>query len=128
MGREFVVEPAVDTPPLPLRLSLGGGGISRSFWLSPGARVAPPEFVPSRHRCRLDKVYRPRNIHLKRIIQSRLPLLKKMSAKSTSSIALHGKSYRLPQRPTVVVCIDGFDPEYLQSGIEDSILPTWHSS
>lgn len=50
-----------------------------------------------------------------------------MSAKSTPSIALHGKTYCLPQRPTVVVCIDGFDPEYLQSGIEDSILPNMAS-
>ena len=50
-----------------------------------------------------------------------------MSAKSTPSIALHGKTYRLPQRPTVVVCIDGFDPEYLQSGIKDGILPNMAS-
>lgn len=46
-----------------------------------------------------------------------------MSVKSTPSITLHGRTYRLPQQPTVVVCIDGFDPEYLQAGIEDGILP-----
>ncbi|UNI18339.1 hypothetical protein JDV02_004612 [Purpureocillium takamizusanense] len=47
-----------------------------------------------------------------------------VSARDTTSVELHGKSYSLPQRPTVVVCVDGFDPEYLQAGIEDGILPT----
>lgn len=46
-----------------------------------------------------------------------------MSVKSTPFITLHGRTYRLPQQPTVVVCIDGFDPEYLQAGIDDGILP-----
>ncbi|KAJ5408159.1 hypothetical protein N7509_002042 [Penicillium cosmopolitanum] len=43
------------------------------------------------------------------------------------SVQLHGRTYNLPQRPTVVVCIDGFDPEYLQAGIEDGILPNMSS-
>lgn len=47
-----------------------------------------------------------------------------MSAPGKSSITLHGKSYNIPTRPTVVVCIDGFDPEYLTSGLEKGILPT----
>lgn len=34
--------------------------------------------------------------------------------KSWSHIELHGRKYRSPSRPTVVVCVDGFDPEYLQ--------------
>lgn len=42
-------------------------------------------------------------------------------------IALHGRSYDLPQAPTVVVCIDGFDPTYLQAGVEDGIIPTMAS-
>lgn len=37
---------------------------------------------------------------------------------------LHGRAYRLPTGPTVVICIDGFDPSYLAAGIEDWILPT----
>ena len=41
-----------------------------------------------------------------------------------ASISLHGRTYALPTRPTVVVCVDGFDPTYLQCGIEDNIIPT----
>ena len=40
------------------------------------------------------------------------------------SITLHGRTYLLPQRPTVVICVDGFDPSYLTAGITDGILPT----
>lgn len=40
------------------------------------------------------------------------------------SITLHGKTYNLPKRPTVVICVDGFDPTYLDQGIADGILPT----
>lgn len=38
-------------------------------------------------------------------------------------VQVHGKLYQVPQRPTVVVCIDGFDPEYLEQGCQDAILP-----
>ncbi|KAJ5112545.1 hypothetical protein N7532_000590 [Penicillium argentinense] len=43
------------------------------------------------------------------------------------SIQLHGRTYKVPQRATVVICIDGFDPEYLAAGIEDGILPSMAS-
>ncbi|ETI25651.1 phosphonoacetate hydrolase [Cladophialophora carrionii CBS 160.54] len=43
--------------------------------------------------------------------------------KSRSSFELHGRKYKLPERPTVVICIDGFDPEYLEQGISDVVLP-----
>ena len=46
---------------------------------------------------------------------------------SRSTIELHGRVYKLPQRPTVVICIDGFDPEYLERGIADGILPNMAS-
>ena len=46
------------------------------------------------------------------------------AANEHNGIKLHGRSYQLPSRPVVVVCIDGFDPEYLQVGIYDGILPT----
>ena len=39
------------------------------------------------------------------------------------TIALNGKRYRRPQRPTVVVCVDGFDPAYLDDGIASGVLP-----
>lgn len=49
-----------------------------------------------------------------------------ISARATS-VELHGKIYQLPRQPTVVVCIDGFDPEYLHAGIKAGILPTMES-
>jgi len=36
---------------------------------------------------------------------------------------LHGRKYQLPRQPTVIVCVDGFDPEYLEAGCSDGILP-----
>lgn len=39
------------------------------------------------------------------------------------SIHINGNSYRWPQRPVVVVCIDGGDPEYLHRFLADGALP-----
>lgn len=39
------------------------------------------------------------------------------------SIELHGRKYQLPRQPTVVVCVDGFDPTYLEKGCAEGILP-----
>ena len=39
-------------------------------------------------------------------------------------IELNGRNYRRPQHPTVVICIDGCDPEYLDRGIPDGVFPT----
>lgn len=39
-------------------------------------------------------------------------------------IMVNGRAYALPKRPTVVICLDGFDPEYLHRGIADGVLPT----
>jgi phosphonoacetate hydrolase len=39
-------------------------------------------------------------------------------------IELNGRRYRKPERPTVVICVDGFDPAYVERGIGDGILPT----
>ena len=47
------------------------------------------------------------------------------------SIALNGRSYRLPTRPTVVICADGCDPAYLEAGLEAGLLPSvarWRES
>jgi phosphonoacetate hydrolase len=40
------------------------------------------------------------------------------------TIELNGRCYRKPQRPVVVICVDGFDPAYVERGIGDGILPT----
>lgn len=39
-------------------------------------------------------------------------------------IEANGRSYARPPRPVVVICLDGFDPEYLERGIADGVLPT----
>jgi phosphonoacetate hydrolase len=39
-------------------------------------------------------------------------------------IELNGRCYRKPKRPTVVICVDGCDPEYLERGIPDGVFPT----
>ncbi len=39
-------------------------------------------------------------------------------------IALNGRTYPLPSRPTVVICADGCDPVYLEAGIAAGVLPT----
>jgi phosphonoacetate hydrolase len=46
------------------------------------------------------------------------------SPTKADKISVNGRSYALPKRPTVVICLDGFDPEYLYQGIEDGVLPT----
>ena len=38
-------------------------------------------------------------------------------------IRLNGVEYAWPKRPVVVVCIDGGDPEYIEAGIKDGIIP-----
>jgi phosphonoacetate hydrolase len=39
-------------------------------------------------------------------------------------IALNGRLYRRPTRPTVVICADGCDPTYLEAGMAAGVLPT----
>lgn len=36
----------------------------------------------------------------------------------------NGRRYRWPDKPVAVVCIDGGDPAYLESGLADGIVPT----
>ncbi len=38
-------------------------------------------------------------------------------------IQLNGRVYRKPELPTVVICVDGFDPAYVERAIGDGILP-----
>ncbi len=39
------------------------------------------------------------------------------------TIELNGRRYRKPERPVVVICVDGFDPAYVERGIGDGVLP-----
>ena len=40
-----------------------------------------------------------------------------------NAIELNDRWYRKPDQPVVVICVDGFDPAYLERGIADGILP-----
>lgn len=40
------------------------------------------------------------------------------------AIELNGRRYRMPEQPTVVICADGCDPEYVERGIPDGVFPT----
>ena len=42
----------------------------------------------------------------------------------TEGIELNGRRYRKPQRPTVVICVDGCDPGYIEQGIPDGVFST----
>lgn len=41
----------------------------------------------------------------------------------TKHVTLNGISYRWPARPVVVVCIDGSDPAYIETGVKHGIIP-----
>src|ERR1700722_16175177 len=43
---------------------------------------------------------------------------------SMEQLALNGRRYQRPSRPTVVICADGCDPSYLEAGIAAKALPT----
>ena len=43
--------------------------------------------------------------------------------REVTAITPNGKRYRRPRRPTVVVCVDDFDPAYLGDGIRSRTLP-----
>ena len=40
-----------------------------------------------------------------------------------SDVRLHHRSYAVPRRPVVVVCVDGCDPAYIERGLNDGMLP-----
>lgn len=39
------------------------------------------------------------------------------------AVTVHGRQYPLPKKVTVVICVDGFDPDYLQYGFSQKIIP-----
>ena len=40
-----------------------------------------------------------------------------------SRIEVNGRSYRLPERPTVVVCVDGCEPDYISQAVAGGHMP-----
>jgi phosphonoacetate hydrolase len=46
-----------------------------------------------------------------------------MSSTSNGHVTVNGRTYRRPHRQTVVVCIDGCDPAYLEDAFARSLIP-----
>jgi len=42
----------------------------------------------------------------------------------SEAIELNGRRYRPPRCPTVIICVDGCDPDYLERGIPEGVFPT----
>ena len=38
------------------------------------------------------------------------------------SISINGRDYRWPEKPCVVVCIDGSEPDYIERAIEGGVM------
>ena len=41
------------------------------------------------------------------------------------NVTINGRSYRFPQTPTVVVCIDGSEPGYIERAIDVGLAPNF---
>jgi phosphonoacetate hydrolase len=41
------------------------------------------------------------------------------------TIAVNGRTYKTPKRPTVVICLDGSEPGYIEKAIEAGVAPTF---
>jgi phosphonoacetate hydrolase len=44
---------------------------------------------------------------------------------STEAVVVNSRSYRRPAAPTVVICIDGSEPGYIEKAIEAGVAPTF---
>jgi phosphonoacetate hydrolase len=42
-----------------------------------------------------------------------------------STIVVNGRDYQAPKRPTVVICLDGSEPGYIEKAIEAGVAPTF---
>ncbi len=41
------------------------------------------------------------------------------------TIVVNGRNYNPPERPTVVICLDGSEPGYIEQAIEAGVAPTF---
>lgn len=46
-----------------------------------------------------------------------------MYGKPAPTVTVNGRSYRAPERPTVVVCVDGSEPGYIEKAVEADMAP-----
>ncbi len=47
------------------------------------------------------------------------------SDRQPHDVIVNGRAYALPQRPVAVICVDGFDPDYLTVGLAAGELPAF---
>ena len=40
-----------------------------------------------------------------------------------AAITVNGRSYQVPRHPTVIICVDGGDPDYFHDGLARGLLP-----
>src|SRR5262245_9149279 len=52
-----------------------------------------------------------------------LPIEEGHVSTGTPLVAVNGRTYRRPDRPLVVVCIDGCEPEYFERAIDAGAMP-----
>jgi phosphonoacetate hydrolase len=50
-----------------------------------------------------------------------------MNGAPRQSVTVNGRQYRWPERPLVVVCVDGCEPDYISQAIEAGIAPFFSS-
>jgi phosphonoacetate hydrolase len=48
-----------------------------------------------------------------------------MNIQRTLTVSVNGRDYRFPKSPTVVVCIDGSEPGYIERAIEAGVAPNF---
>jgi phosphonoacetate hydrolase len=48
-----------------------------------------------------------------------------MNVQRTPSVSVNGRDYRFPKSPTVVVCLDGSEPGYIERAIEAGLAPNF---
>jgi phosphonoacetate hydrolase len=46
-----------------------------------------------------------------------------LTPRGTATITVNGRAYRLPRQPTVVVCVDGSEPGYIERAVEAGVAP-----
>jgi phosphonoacetate hydrolase len=48
-----------------------------------------------------------------------------MNIQRTPTVSVNGRDYRFPKTPTVVVCLDGSEPGYIERAIEAGVAPSF---
>src|SRR6201993_736091 len=78
--------------------------------------------------CRQRTVIWPQPVHPATPIQHRAVHARQMESEvKMPQVEVNGRSYRLPTRPSVVVCVDGCEPDYIAQAVAGGHMP-WMKS